>query len=313
MASMEIAQDGKEVSMGASVASGAASGAAAGTAIMPGWGTAIGAGIGVLGGALSNMNARDQQEKGMSAQREALQNSIQWRVADAKKAGIHPLYALNAPAFNVSPITYEDKIGPAIREMGQDYGNLVRSQLTNPQKAQQAMDYMLASSQASKNDAERDYYAALAAKTHQESAAAINPPTSVLGIHPENGQDPTGGGRGLVNVKAAEELTTKENKNWSSAGKNPAYQLRMMDNGLPMYLPIAEGDSPEETIHEMDNLTWAGLLARNSRIFGPGWFRDMVNSRYLGIAPSGKYDVKKDYTGRDWPRNAIGQKYNPNK
>lgn len=311
MSSTETAQDGNNVSMGASVASGAASGAAAGTAIMPGWGTAIGAGIGVLGGALSNMNANQQQEKGMSAQREALQNSIQWRVADAKKAGIHPLYALNAPAFNVSPITYEDKIGPAISAAGQSYADITRMQPSVAQKAQQFADYSLTMANADKATSEKLYYDALAAKTLSDSHSTIN--ANGLGIQPENGQMPTGADRGLVNVKAAEQLTTKENKNWSSAGKNPAYQLRMMDNGLPMYLPIAEGDSPEETIHEMDNLTWAGLLARNSRIFGPGWFRDMVNSRYLGIAPSGKYDVKKDYTGRDWPRNAIGQKYNPQK
>lgn len=40
-------------SRGAAAASGALSGAAAGTAIMPGWGTAIGAGVGLIGGLLA--------------------------------------------------------------------------------------------------------------------------------------------------------------------------------------------------------------------------------------------------------------------
>lgn len=309
MSSMEIAQDGKEVNMGASVASGAAMG----TAISPGLGTMIGAGVGVLGGLLSNSMAQGQADKGMAAQREALQNSIQWRVADAKKAGIHPLYALNAPAFNVSPITYEDRIGPAIAEMGQSFGNVARSQMSPEQKAAQFMEYRVASSVADKNDAERDYYSALAAKTHQENLSLINPRITAngLGIQSEDGQMPTGAGQGLVNVKAAEQLTTKGGKPWSSAGRNPAYQLRILDDGLPMYMPIAEGDSPEETIGEMSFPAWAGLVLRNARRFGPGYMRDLVNSRYLGIKPEHQYNINKDYSEREWPRDSIGRKYNP--
>lgn len=97
----------------------------------------------------------------------------------------------------------------------------------------------------------------------------------------------------MINLKPAEQLSAKKGHPEASAGINPAYQLRYMDQGLPMYLPIAEGDSPEETIQEMSFPTWAGLLMRNARIFGPGWMQDMIKSRYLGEKPKGHYNIKE--------------------
>lgn len=299
----------KSVNMAASTASGAA----AGTAIMPGWGTAIGAGVGLIGGALSNYSNQNQADKGYATQKEALQNSIRWRVADAKAAGIHPLYALGAPAFNVSPVTYEDKIGPAIQQMGQMMPDITRGKISEPERILQFEQYRNLVSQTDKNDAEAGYWRSMGAKVLSDTRSVNTTPG--LGVQNEMGQDPKGAGQGLQSGwyenKAAEQISGKYGKPWSSAGKNPAYQLRMMDDGLPMYLPIAEGDSAEETIDEMSMPTWGGLLLRNARIFGPGWMKDMVNSRYLGIKPEHRYEVNKDYSTRTWPRNAIGQKYNP--
>lgn len=45
-----------------------------------------------------------------AANRKAMQNQIQWRVADAKKAGIHPLAALGA---NVQPVPSQPLLGDA--------------------------------------------------------------------------------------------------------------------------------------------------------------------------------------------------------
>lgn len=300
-----------EVRMGTSVASGAATGAATGSAFGP-WGTAIGAGIGALGGAFSNYQQGLQADKGYGAQREALQNSISWRVADAKRAGIHPLYAIGAPPMNITPMMFEDKIGPSIQQMGQsihDIANRPHQTLADQFERFEAYKQMIATTD--KTNAEAEYYKSLTAKNAQPPTN-INPPG--LGVRNElqdMGQHPTGAGQGYYENKPAESISSKTGKPWSSAGKNPGYQLRMLDDGLPAYLPIAEGDSPEETISEMSMGAWTGLLAKNSRIFGPGWMKDMINSRYLGIKPTGHYDVNKDYSERKWPRNAIGQKYNP--
>ena len=62
---------------------------------------ALAAGGQLLGGLISNQTQKKINDKNLSYNREVLQNQIQWKVDDAKKAGIHPLYALGAPS--VSP------------------------------------------------------------------------------------------------------------------------------------------------------------------------------------------------------------------
>jgi hypothetical protein len=99
---------------------GAAAGFAAGGPI----GGMIGAS---LGSAYSNKLAYDRSLKhqqsmfGMQSnlQREFAQKGIQWKVADAKRAGIHPLAALGAQTYNASP-AYVD----GLAEQGQNMGNM---------------------------------------------------------------------------------------------------------------------------------------------------------------------------------------------
>lgn len=47
--------------------------------------------------------AEQQNQQNYLAQKEFAQNGIQWRVADAKKAGLHPLYALGGAGAGYSP------------------------------------------------------------------------------------------------------------------------------------------------------------------------------------------------------------------
>lgn len=291
----------KTVSMGTS----AAAGAVAGTAVMPGWGTAIGAGIGLIGGALSNRSSENQAEKGYSAQERSLRNSIRWRVEDAKAAGIHPLYALGAPAMSTSPMMYEDKIGPAVQNMGQAMPDILRGKQSEYETVMQFENYRNMASLTAKNDAEAFYYRALAEVTLQKRNS-VNPVPG-MGVQHEMGQDPKGAGEGIIDLKPAEQISTKAGHPESSAGINPAYQLRMIDKNLPAFMPIAEGDSPEETIGEMSPAAFGGLVLRNTRIFGGQWLQDFIGSRYLGIEPKGEYSIKdpgpkrkptKDYFGR---------------
>lgn len=76
-------------------------------------------------------------------QRQMAQNSVSWRVQDAKNAGISPLAALGMPTFNPSPISMDS--GPAtdpgagFRHMGQGLGDLVKT-LTKDQKVESAYE-----------------------------------------------------------------------------------------------------------------------------------------------------------------------------
>jgi len=59
-------------------------------------GGAIAAGSSILGGMMNKSSAYDQWKRDADLQREFAQNSLQWRMQDAKKAGIHPTVAAGA-------------------------------------------------------------------------------------------------------------------------------------------------------------------------------------------------------------------------
>jgi len=100
-------------------------------------GTILGAGLQLAGGLLGNKAQKDankraerQAQQNIALQREFAQNSIQWRTADAHKAGIHPAFALGSPPINFSPVVTghgaTDSLARSLSGMGQD---ISRSQL----------------------------------------------------------------------------------------------------------------------------------------------------------------------------------------
>jgi hypothetical protein len=87
------------------------------------------AGLGSLAGAYMQTEAANKANK---QQMDLAKNSIQYRVADAQKAGIHPLYALGAPTLSTSHVTSSmgqgvadaaGHLGKAISNMGQAKAN----------------------------------------------------------------------------------------------------------------------------------------------------------------------------------------------
>jgi len=82
----------------------------------------IGAGASLLGGS----NAQKSQEKmaaeNIRLQKEFAQSGIQWKVADAKAAGVHPLAALGASTLSFSPVSVGSPAGAGISSAGQFLG-----------------------------------------------------------------------------------------------------------------------------------------------------------------------------------------------
>lgn len=84
-------------------------------------GALIGAGSTVLGGLLNRRHA-DNQTK---IQKEFAQKGIQWRAADAEKAGISKLYALGANTASYSPVSIGGGTGDALSAAGQNIGRAI--------------------------------------------------------------------------------------------------------------------------------------------------------------------------------------------
>lgn len=91
----------------------------------------LSAGLKLFGGFLgkssqdkANTIAQQNADRQIALQREFAQNSIQWRAEDAKKAGIHPIYALGASPMSFSPVSVgvsgRDPLAESLGDMGQD-------------------------------------------------------------------------------------------------------------------------------------------------------------------------------------------------
>lgn len=91
----------------------------------------LGAATNLFGGLLGKSSADKANEtnaamaaQNIALQREFAQNAIQWKVADAKAAGLHPLAALGASTTSFAPVTVgasgANPLADSLRSMGQD-------------------------------------------------------------------------------------------------------------------------------------------------------------------------------------------------
>lgn len=101
-----------------------------------GWGNAMQA----VGAGLDYLSA----QRNIKFQKKFAKKGIQWRVQDAKKAGLHPLYALGAQVPAFSPV--QDATGAALSQMGQDISRSQKATLTPTE--QQLLDLQVAQAQA---------------------------------------------------------------------------------------------------------------------------------------------------------------------
>lgn len=89
-------------------------------------GALISAGASLAGGLLSARSTSRANAANEALQRDAAQNQVQWRVADANKAGVSPLVALGMSPVSMSPSHVGDTGLPsALHSMGQDVGRAV--------------------------------------------------------------------------------------------------------------------------------------------------------------------------------------------
>lgn len=128
---------------------------------LPFLGGLISAGTSLLGGSMASKATREANERAQAAQDQAnrtaialrdqdherqerfAQSGIQWRVADAQKAGIHPLYALGATGASYSPspvsigtapVAADTSMGTAVSAMGQDISRALNSTRSQTQR-----------------------------------------------------------------------------------------------------------------------------------------------------------------------------------
>lgn len=88
--------------------------------------------IGAAGAVADRLLGKQDANKQYEQQKEFAQSGIQWRVKDAEKAGIHPLYALGAQTTSYSPVSVG---GASFADVGQNIGRAIDSTRSNTAKA----------------------------------------------------------------------------------------------------------------------------------------------------------------------------------
>lgn len=105
----------------------------------------IGAGSRLLGSFIDRASTRDTNnmskdlaQQNIALQREFAQKGIQWKVEDAKAAGIHPIYALGGSTHSFSPVSANFASPPSVASdmaaAGQDIGRAINSTRTEGQR-----------------------------------------------------------------------------------------------------------------------------------------------------------------------------------
>lgn len=91
-----------------------------------GWlGGAIGGAGSLIGAGVDSWTQQKINKENYEMQKEFAQNSLQWKVADAKKAGIHPLVALNAQTYSASPSSVASGSGKSIGRGFEKFGQAI--------------------------------------------------------------------------------------------------------------------------------------------------------------------------------------------
>lgn len=128
----------------------------------------ISAGASLLGGLIGRDSQREQQERNIALQREFAQSGIQWKVADAKKAGIHPLYAMGAPSISPAVSVQSDPLAGALHSMGQDLGRAAQAGSSTDDRAATGVVQQLALERAGlQNELLRTQIASIRARNAQ--------------------------------------------------------------------------------------------------------------------------------------------------
>lgn len=93
--------------------------------MLPLIGAGIGAAASLAGGFLNRSAAQDMNAQNIANQMLFAKNAIQWKVQDAQKAGIHPLFALGASTQGFNNVVGDTSLGSAISDAGQNIGRAV--------------------------------------------------------------------------------------------------------------------------------------------------------------------------------------------
>lgn len=230
----------------------------------------------LLGGSSANKaNARIAREQARM-QYDFAQNGIRWKVADAKAAGLHPLYALGAQTPSYSPVAIPDSKGPAMAEAGQHIGRAVAATSTPSERQMQALAIEEGKSRIRSNDAQAEFYLSEAARNAQFKQPGLPHEAfhSTFGTADASGATPP--------AEFAKVIISEKADPAIAVGPTPLWREFNLAGDLPIALPGGmQGDAAEvlESLSESWPMMWM-VYKENVKRYGKAW-GDKFFSRYM--------------------------------
>lgn len=256
-------------------------------------GAAIGAGASLIGANKSRSSARRANEtneaiaaEDRALQREFATKGVQWRVQDAKEAGLHPLFALSSGVPSYSSPTRVGAIpvdtGQGIRGAGQAIQRAISAQKSPEERAYETANLDLLKAKTGTETTMQAYYASLAARNHQELNASKAVPTS---------QDPTSVMPDVIESKPSEIISHSSKFPASVAGTRPILveYTHPTIQGAKIMLPYSE-EGPSEALSELPLTLWPMIIDANKKRYGSSWKSGLLKS--LLPYRKGKYSTQ---------------------
>lgn len=294
------------------------------------WPSIIGAGASLLGGLLGSDDAEDarddanaRQATSDALQREFAQNGIQWRVEDAKRAGIHPVFALQGGGAAYAPSAFTvdggSPMGDAMRDMGQNLSRAVAAQETADQRIAREYSEQEMLSRIKRNNSEAAMFDSLTVKNYNQIGPGM-PGTGALvdpTVFADGGSNVASSVAGQVLVEPSKVTSYSPSDSSVVAGKDAMWKpFRMDRSGKVWYLPAGDDASDSlESVSESWPMQWMVLrenmrrnpyfLAENRHLFPfgdeLGRAAEWSVNKYVDLERAAKIHWDKfGHRARDW-------------
>lgn len=212
-------------------------------------------------------------------------HGLSWKVADAKEAGLHPLYALGGAGAAYTPTTSQinfdnggEHMGRALAQAGQDIGRAVSATETPEQREMRMVQMRVAESQANRNDAEAAATWNQVMRDYQGNQAQPGMPSSAV-VHRDNANVVVNPIRqhpltiDHVELQPDPQGSVRSNNPGIRASTNALMSEFTSPTGLKILLPgNAQGSASEslESVAESHALL-AWVISENVAHYGSDW------------------------------------------
>lgn len=194
-------------------------------------GALIGAGSSLIGGLLGNKSAKDAAKANLKAQKQFAQNGIQWKVKDAQKAGIHPLYALGAQTTSFTPsFVGSNSLAEGVAQAGQNIGRAIDSGHTSNERMSNRLEALTVQRAELEN-----------AKLASEIALLQQPGSPPAALT----ENPIIPGQGQIKTSPSETVSNLVGEPTIEAALMPSVQYRRTKSGVEAVIPPKLAESLE--------------------------------------------------------------------